>query len=139
MRFGKSWLLGALVIVAGCAQHPRNDSPPPALLYGPPPQTAQELVQRCADLREEIAFQRTIESTAQMVSPGITILNIQEKALKNIAELEARAASLGCDGAPSRKQTGPKAHGDGDYFDLCMAKCKQYTDRTAEQCFDSCK
>jgi len=139
MRFGKGWLLGVTVIVVGCAQQPRNDSPPPALLYGPPPQTAQELVQRCADIREEIAFQRTIESTAPMVSPGITILNIQEKALKNIAALEAKAAGLGCDGALSRQRSGLKAHGDGDYFDVCMAKCRQYTDRTAEQCFDSCK
>ena len=140
MKATKVWLMGVIAAVAGCAvQQPSPYSDVASLLNAPPPQTHEELAQRCMYLRQEIAQQRTIASTAPRVSPGVTILSIQEQASRNIAALTARYASLGCNEAPVMQGKPATPQDKGDYIDLCMAKCKQYTSRTPEQCFDSCK
>jgi hypothetical protein len=152
MKATKICLLGVIAVAAGCAmQQPSPYRDVASLLNAPPPQTHEELAQQCTYLRQEIAQQRTVASTAPRVSPGITILSIQDQASRNIAALAAKSASLGCDEAPaaqSKPATLPTPlpvplpapiQEKGDYIDLCMAKCKQYTNRTPEQCFDSCK
>jgi hypothetical protein len=140
MKASKVWLLGAAVILAGCAAQqtgPYRDVS--SLLNAPPPQTYEELTQQCIYLRQEIAQQRTIASTDAIVLPGTTILSIQEKASRNIAALTTRYINIGCNKSFSSQDKPATKEGDGDYIDLCMAKCKQYTNRTPEQCFDSCK
>jgi len=140
MKAIKVCLLGALAAVAGCVmQQPSPYRDVESLLNAPPPQTHEELAQQCIFLRQEIAQQHTIASTAPSVSPGITILSIQEQAARNIAALKAKSAGLGCDETFSAQGKPAAAPKNEDYMDWCMAKCKQYTSRTPEQCFDSCK
>ena len=135
-------------VLAGCAAHVPSPYPDvTALLNAPPPQTRQELAQRCIYLRQEILLQRTKEDTASIVLPNTTLLSDQQDAARNIAALKAKSADLGCDKLPdkqSRPAIAPSAtpatsEDIGSYIDICMAKCKQYTSRTPEECFDSCK
>ncbi|MEJ2566881.1 MAG: hypothetical protein P8164_15055 [Gammaproteobacteria bacterium] len=140
MKVIKVWVLTMLAILNGCAF--QQTSPHPdvgSLLNAPPPQNREEFAQQCARLRQEIGFQRTKESTAATTLPGTTILNIQDEASRNIAALTAKYNKLGCNTVfkAQRKPAVPLEY--GNYIDMCMAKCKQYTNRTPEQCFDACK
>ena len=54
----------------------------------------------------------------------------------------ARSTKLGCDAALNEQDkpaTTQENDSYGSHIDACMAKCKQYTNRTPEECFDSCK
>ena len=134
------WLLGAIAVLAGCADQQFSPYPDVAsLLSAPLPQSRRELDQQCTFLRQEIAQQRTIESTDANVFPRTTILSIQQKASRNVAALMSRSAKIGCDAVFNTQSKPAAAQEYGDYIDTCMAKCKQYTARTPEQCFDSCK
>ena len=140
MKVIKGWLLATLVILEGCAFQQTSPYPDVAsLLNAPSPKNRQELTQQCMYLRQEIGFQRTKESTASTTLPGTTILNIQNEASRNIAALKARATKLGCDAVSNEQDQPTSTKETGNYIDMCMAKCKQYTNRTPEQCFDSCK
>jgi hypothetical protein len=136
----KAWLLASIAILAGCAAQRTSPYPDVAsALSAPLPQNDQELTRQCDYLRQEIAQQRTIESTAATTLPGTTILSIQEEASQNIAALMAKSAKLGCDAVFNAKSEPTATQEYGAHIDTCMAKCKQYTSRTPEQCFDSCK
>ena len=140
MRAIKVWLLGTAAFLAGCAAQqagPYRDVS--SLLNAPPPQTFEELTQQCTYLRQEIAQQRTIASTDAVVLPGTTILSIQEKASGNIDALTTRSLSIGCNKVFNSQDKPAAKQENGNYIDLCMAKCRQYTSRTPEECFDSCK
>jgi hypothetical protein len=140
MKSIKVWLLASIAILTGCATQRTSPYPDVAsLLNAPLPQNDQELTRQCDYLRQEIAQQRTVESTATTTLPGTTILSIQEGASRNIAALTARSAKLGCDAAFNAKSEPAATQEYGSHIDTCMAKCKQYTSRTPEQCFDSCK
>ena len=133
-------LLAAIAILVGCAAQLPSPYPDAAsLLNAPPPQNRQELTQRCIYLHQEILLQRTKEDTAGIVLPGTTLLSMQQEASRNIAALEARATKLGCDAVSNEQDQPTMTKETGNYIDMCMAKCKQYTNRTPEQCFDSCK
>ena len=140
MKVFKVWLLGTLSILAGCAAQQASPYPDLAsLLNAPLPQNRQELTKQCFYLQRKISQQRAFESTAATTQPGTTILIIQNDAERNIAALTQRSNNLGCDNIIDA-QSGPTPVEDkGNYIDMCMAKCKQYTSRTPEQCFDSCK
>ena len=140
MNYRKAWLLIAIAILAGCAAQQPSPYPDAAsLLNAPLPRDQRELARQCLYLRQEIAIQKTKASTAATTQPGTTILIIQNDAERNIAALTQRSNNLGCDNIIDA-QSGPTPVEDkGNYIDMCMAKCKQYTSRTPEQCFDSCK
>ena len=58
------------------------------------------------------------------------------------AALASRASEVGCAAAFSNApapQAAPPSAPAGMSFDECFQKCKQYTSRTNEECFDSCK
>ena len=139
MKVKTAWLIIS-VIVGGCSiQQPRPYPDTQSLLNAPPPQTRRELSQQCNYLRQEIALQRTKESTAAITLPGTTLLSIQDEALQNIAALTKKYKKLGCDDISNEPEPPTTPQEIGNYIDICMEKCKQYTDRTPEQCFDSCK
>jgi hypothetical protein len=133
-------LLPALAVLAGCATQVPSPYPDvTSLLNAPPPQDRQEQAQRCIYLHQEILLQRNKEDAASIMLPNTTLLSAQQEASRNIAALKAKSADLGCD-TPTYAPNQPATTKDiGDYIDVCMAKCKQYTSRTPEQCFDSCK
>jgi hypothetical protein len=60
----------------------------------------------------------------------------QTMAQRNVAALESRAADIQCTAAFSSAPAAAPASGQS--FDQCFARCQQYTDRTKDQCFDSC-
>jgi len=140
MKAIKALLPAALVILGGCAAQQPGPYPDTAsLLNAPPPQSREELSQQCIYLHQEILLQRTKEDTASVIIPNTTILSEQQEASRNIAALEAKSAELGCDKLANDKNQPDTIKELGTYIDMCMAKCKQYTNRTPEQCFDSCK
>ena len=140
MKVIKLWLPAALVLLGGCAAQQPSPYPNVAsLLNAPPPQNRQELALQCSFLRQEIKLQRTKEDVATVTLPGTTLLSAQDEASRNFDALKAKAAKLGCDKVPDEPDRPAAAQETGDYIDMCMAKCKQHTNRTPEQCFDSCK
>lgn len=51
---------------------------------------------------------------------------------QRIAEIRARLNELHCDKPPPTTTVADAA------FDSCYNRCRKYTDRTKEQCFDTC-
>jgi hypothetical protein len=86
----------------------------------PLPVTEGEKQQECCWLRGEIARQRGLGGYGT--------------AMQDLATLESRASKVGC---PAALQTGaPEASGRN--FDTCFARCKQFTNRSNDVCFDFC-
>ena len=139
MKAIKVWLLAVLVILGGCS----IDAPNPyantaALLNAPPPQTREELSQQCKNIYQEILFQHTKVATASLEMPRVTLLNDQQEAMRNVDALQKKYAALGCDALKKGTSQPITTEEYGKHIDTCVAKCKQYTERTPEQCFDSC-
>jgi len=87
----------------------------------PLPVSEAEKQQECCWLRGEIARQRALGGYGT--------------ATQDLATLESRASKVGCSGTDA--QTGaPEASGRN--FDACFAKCKQFTNRSNDVCFDLC-
>lgn len=140
MKVIKVRLLAALVILGGCsinAPNPYTDAT--SLLNAPPPQTREELAQRCNYIYQEILFQHTKVATASLEMPRVTLLNDQQEAMRNVDALKKKYTGLGCDELKKAQSQPTTTEEYGNHIDTCMAKCKQYTARTPEQCFDSCK
>ena len=140
MKNHKAWSLAALILLGGCAAQQSNPYPDVAsLLNAPPPRNHDELTLLCTHLRQEMKMQRTKENIASVAIPGTTLMSAQDEATHNFDALKAKSDKLGCDEVPDEQEKPAEAHKSGDYIDMCMAKCKQYTSRTPEQCFDACK
>ena len=140
MKVINVWLLAVLVLLSGCATHQASPYPDvAALLNAPPPQNRGELIQQCIYLHQEIKLQRTKEDVATATLPGTTLLSARDEASHNFDALMARAIKLDCDAVLVEQDNPGKIPETDNYIDMCMAKCKQYTTRSPEQCFDSCK
>jgi hypothetical protein len=106
-----------------------------SVLARPTPGTDQERVAECGWIRSEIARQQSAgQAGASIASAPAMGVAFQAAARKNIAALESRASNIQCTAAFSNTP----AVRPGQPFDQCFARCQQYTDRTKNQCFDSC-
>jgi hypothetical protein len=100
----------------------------------------------CGWIRQEAArLQSALIASEQMMNSQVqtNLTPIYRAALRGQyqqagAALETRAADVGCTAAFSNAPA-PPAQQQGMSFDECFQKCKQYTSRTNEQCFDACK
>jgi len=86
----------------------------------PLPATEGEKLQECYWLRGEMARQRALGGYGS--------------AMQDLATLESRASKVGC---PTTLGTdAPGASGRN--FDACFARCKQFTNKSNDACFDFC-
>src|SRR5262245_39381897 len=114
--------LGALA--AGCATTEKK-APTYAeqVMNRPLPVNETEKQQECAWLRGEMARQRALGGYGT--------------ATQDLATLESRASQAGCAAVRTDAQTGAPATGGGN-FDSCFMKCKQFTNKSNDVCFDLC-
>jgi hypothetical protein len=125
-----------MVLGLGACAHPK---PPPSdydvVLKQPKPMTDEARRQECSWIQTQLARQKTL-ATYVATTASFPELALQHQAAtqRNMAVLESRAASINCAAAlPSVPATA-----GGLSFDACFARCKQYTERSNEQCFDAC-
>lgn len=98
------------------------------------PANEQERQEECARIRQEMArVQSWVDGGIRMFTMPQQQALIIQRGNQNMAALENRAAQVGCTkaftDAPASKELS---------FDACFEKCKKYTTRTNEECFDSC-
>jgi hypothetical protein len=126
----------ALTLCA-CASKPQP-SDYDVVLARPKPSTDEARRQECSWIETALARQKSLASyaAASAISPTTAIAH-QDSAQRNMAVLESRAQTLNCRpafaNAPVTTSAQPRIS-----FDECFSRCKQYTGRTSEQCFDAC-
>jgi len=133
----RSWTRGegqrmaaALVLVClgalggGCATtEKKGPTYAEQVLNRPLPVTEGEKQQECCWLRGEIARQRALGGYGT--------------ATQDLATLESRASKAGCAALRTDAQTGaPPASGSN--YDTCYMRCKQFTNKSNDVCFDLC-
>jgi hypothetical protein len=99
------------------------------VMQRPKPATAEAQQQECAWLETSQQRQKSLATYIAATSTYPTMaVAYQDAAQRNLAVLHSRSQAIACQAAaPSNTP-----------FDACMARCRQYTDRTKDQCFDSC-
>jgi hypothetical protein len=121
-----------VLALSACASKPPSDYD--VVLKRPRPPTDEARRMECTWIETTLARERGLASyaTENAISP-MTAIAHQDAAQRNVAVLEGRAKRLAC-GAPAAAKaaaaTGP--------FDQCFSRCKQYTGRNNDQCFDTC-
>jgi hypothetical protein len=90
----------------------------------PLPVTEGEKQQECCWLRGEIARQRGLGGYGT--------------AMQDLAALESRASKVGCPAALRNDAQTGGPESSGRNFDTCFARCKQFTNRSNDVCFDFC-
>lgn len=130
----------ALSAVSGC-QHDQGPSYAESLASRPDPTTPDARRAECDWIRSEISRQENLRQMAgSMGMAPIMVLASQTAAQNNVAALESRAADVQCNAAfskapePAQSPIPPARQ----TFNQCFASCQQLTDRTKDQCFDSC-
>jgi hypothetical protein len=133
----RSWTRGegqrmaaALVLVClgalggGCATtEKKGPTYAEQVMNRPLPVTEGEKQQECCWLRGEIARQRALGGYGS--------------AMQDLATLESRASKAGCVALRTDAQTGaPPASGSN--YDTCYMRCKQFTNKSNDVCFDLC-
>jgi hypothetical protein len=126
----------SLVVLALCAcasKPPPSDYDP--ILARPNPSTYDAQQQECSWIETALARQKSQASyvAATAATPMIAIAN-QDAAQRNMAVLEARATRINCRPAMAF----PTSAQSRFSFDECFARCRQYTGRSNDQCFDAC-
>jgi hypothetical protein len=145
-------LLGS--VVAACARL-QGDDHVQELLNRPPPSSEQSRALECTRLITEISRQKAIgNDAAAMVGDPFNAVKQRDAAARAVVALNARQSELRCSEIPASASTGAAADPgpasatpapatvapvDTDAnFDRCFKRCRQYTDRSKEQCFDVC-
>lgn len=130
----KQAVLALIVITAaisGCENRPNYSQ---QVLDRPLPQTDQKRQEECNLIRSEIARQQSLaQAGGAIATTPMMAIAVQAKVRDNIAALESRAANVQCSASFSNTPVSTKPA-----FDECFSKCKEYTSRTKEQCFDAC-
>jgi hypothetical protein len=108
-----------------CAQE-REPSEYDVVLKRAKPATEEARRQECSWIETSIGRQKSLATYVAATSTyPATALAHQDAALRNMAVLQSRAQTISCQA------------GSGN-FDECFSRCKTYTERTKEQCFDAC-
>ena len=133
----RSWTSGegqrmaaALVLVClgalggGCATtEKKGPTYAEQVMNRPLPVTEGEKQQECCWLGGEIARQRALGGYGT--------------AMQDLATLESRASKAGCAALRTDARTGaPPASGSN--YDTCFMRCKQFTNKSNDVCFDLC-
>ena len=114
--------LGALG--AGCATtEKKGPTYAEQIMNRPLPVNEAEKQQECCWLRGEMARQRALGGYGS--------------AMQDLATLESRASQAGCAAPRTDAQPGAPAASGGN-FDTCYMKCKQFTNKSNDVCFDLC-
>jgi hypothetical protein len=132
----------ALLIALGAASCAQNNGPSynDELASRPDPTTPAERQEECAWVRGEIARQENLAQMAGSMGMAPMMAMASQAAARNhIAALESRAADIQCNAAFSSAPAESMPAPASSTFDQCFAHCQAVTDRTKDQCFDSCK
>jgi hypothetical protein len=128
-------MLCAVLALGGCAHPKAPPSDYDVVLKQPKPTTDEARRQECSWIQTQLARQKTLATyVASTASFPELALQHQAAAQRNMAVLESRAANINCAAALPVPASGQ----GGLSFDACFARCKQYTERSNEQCFDAC-
>ena len=120
------WIILCLVLVA-CSTPPQPTEYD-VVLKRPKPANDEARAQECAWIQTSLARDKKLVGyvTATSTYPA-SALAYQDTAQRNAAVLQSRSQQIGCQTAAAAAP-----------FDQCFARCTQYTERSKEQCFDSC-
>lgn len=144
MKSLKLFLAAAISVslLGGCASLSKPD-PYESLVNEPIPTSDSERDSECAWIAAEKSKKHLAIQYAAQTQPPMTALMWQAVAEKQIGYLDARKAQIQCDVirvAPTAPVIPPKESRSSDMtIEMCVAKCRELTSRTAEQCFDSCR
>lgn len=137
-------LITSISLVSACGK--RNTTQASVLINPQQPQTCQQLETQIKTLEET-------PKTEVFTPEGSPVpFTFKNKYTDQLKALKRQAAIKGCYDRPAyipQKVTVPpaikktpapiKTQTTTLNFDQCFTKCKQYTSRSNEQCFDSCK
>jgi len=126
-------ILAVLVVllVGGCASTKSEQTYAEQIAQIPTPNGEDDKQKKCAYLRSEIARQQNIATYASQMQ-GIYATAGVMGARNNIATLESRASDFNCNAAFGASRP-PESS-----ISVCIEACKANTERSSEQCFDSC-
>lgn len=150
------WRLAPVLaaVLTGCGALQRQDAVQQTLSR-PAPADAQHLSQDCAGIASLLERQAAVrDDKAAAVEDPFEHEKARRAAELNIAALRSRQKALDCASAPPPVADAPApaapaaaapasapassaAQADAG-FDRCFERCRRYTDRTKEQCFDTC-
>jgi len=116
-----------LFVLFGCASK-KEPSEYDVVLKRAKPATQEALRDECSWIDTSIERQRSLAKYVAATStyPATAVAH-QDAAQRNMAVLQSRAQQIGCQPASS-----------GMSFDACYARCREHTQRSADQCFDAC-
>jgi hypothetical protein len=116
----------SVLTLCACASKPEPSDYDMILKRGRPP-SDEARKQECAWIATSLDREKRIGGyiTSTSTYPEV-VVSYQETTQRNIAVLQARAQALNCNQARAGS------------FDDCFSRCRQYTERTREQCFDAC-
>jgi hypothetical protein len=132
-----SIVVAASLALTACAgqQNTNQQTYAESVASRPMPVTDQDRMSECNWIRSEIARQQSLsQASAAVATSPLMAVAFQATTRNNISALESRASNVRCTAAFSNAPAAPA----GQSFDQCFARCQQYTDRTKNQCFDSC-
>ena len=114
-----------VLTLCACASKPQP-SDYDVVMQRPKPATDEARRQECSWIATSLDREKRLASyvTATSTYPEMAVAR-QEATQRNMAVLQSRAQALNC-------QAGSGA------FDECFSRCRQYTERTRDQCFDAC-
>jgi hypothetical protein len=129
-------LLGTLCFLALATSVSAEGRYADSVLNRPLPRDNDERIRECNWIRAEIVKQQNVVTVARTtLTNPLAVAQVQVVAQQNVAALESRAANIQCSAAFSNA---PVPNSPSSSFDQCFTRCRQYTDRTKEQCFDAC-
>jgi hypothetical protein len=159
MKFSRRGSILAVLLLAACARLQGEDRVQ-SLLDRPLPDSDQGRAMQCDRVAYEISQQRLRgNDPVAMATDPFNAAKKREEAAHAIVALDARQKQLHCDDLPASARMAPPASPvpapaagsptpaspaaaapmDADAgFDRCFKRCRQYTDRSKEQCFDTC-
>jgi len=138
MKYAAAAMSCIVLALCACASTPPSDYD--LVLARPSPSTDEARLQECAWIETSLARQKSLATYAAMsaASPMTAIVN-QDLAQRNMAVLEAGAARINCRAEfPGAALFPASAQQARISFDQCFMRCRQYTGRSNEQCFDAC-
>jgi len=115
-----------ILLAAWACAHEREPSEYDVVLKRAKPATEEARRQECSWIETSLDRQKSLAQYVAATStyPATAVAH-QDAAQRNMVVLQSRAQAISCQAASGG-------------FDECFARCKQYTERTKEQCFDAC-
>jgi hypothetical protein len=103
----------------------------------PRPNNSEEHEITCQEIRIEIARQRGAGEGSRHIFSGQKAIDFEIAWRRNVALLESKATEFNCS-APFAESDERKLLPEKSSIEQCIVACKEHTNRSGEQCFDSC-